>query len=707
MRANRRVLLSMAALATILIAPTAAWSADPAPTGPAASASVPGPDGSTTPSATPAGDATAPTDSPAPAAPAQSAGAAEALGVRDGADGVTPGQNGTDAGLVGNGGDGAPGAPGQPGGKGGAGGVLYGNGGKGGAGGAGSPGSAPEAGTGSGGQGLAGTAGSSGGAGQRGPAGAPGAPGTAGAPGGAGGEARSIFGKGGPGGAGGSGGPGGDGQSGGPGGPGGRGGAGRHVEGAVPQVDPGAGGVGGQGGPGGAPGSGGPAGSGGAAGKSGMFGAPGEPGTPGADGSQGRDGTTGPAGSAGVSGLTTGNTLVGGQQFTCGLVDGGATACWGRNNVGQLGNAEQTLTEEPTHTPTTVTALDGGAPDRTAVGLTAGQNHVCALVADASVRCWGDNQFGQLGRPAEQTPTGFDATPAIVPGLSDARVLALTAGDFHTCALLATGAVSCWGYNWFGQLGTAQHNLSHTPNPVPTLVPALDGTPGHTARAVMASGYHTCAVLTSGEVGCWGWNASGQAGENGATSTQNANPGMTTVAGLDADDPAVALTGGRQHTCAATAAGAVWCWGDNQYGQLGSAKGNGKDTAQPTPIQVAGLSGDNRVTALSAGEFHTCATMAAGGARCWGINLFGQLGAAKNSGSQKPNPKPVKVAGLGSDPVVALAAGAAHTCAMADGGVLRCWGTNAHGELGSSGGLRKAAPHPKAAAIRGVVGREP
>ena len=426
----------------------------------------------------------------------------------------------------------------------------------------------------------------------------------------------------------------------------------------------------------------------------------------GAAGTAGRDGAAGPAGSSGVSGVTTGNTLVGGQQFTCGLLASGATQCWGRNSSGQLGNPEQTLTEEPTATPTTVSGLDGGAPDRTAIGLAAGQSHVCALVADSSVRCWGDNQFGQLGRLPAQTPDGFDSTPAAVPGLDgSAKVVALTAGDFHTCALLSSGAVSCWGYNWFGQLGTTVNNLSHTPNPVPTLVPALDGTTGRTARAVVATGYHTCAVLSSGSVGCWGWNASGQAGENGAMGTQNANPALTTVNGLPGDDRAVALSGGRQHTCAVTASGAVACWGDNQFGQLGSAQDNGEEKPHPVATKVAGLSGATRVIAVNAGEFHTCAVLASDGVRCWGINLFGQLGATVNSGSERPNPRPVKVAGLGTESVTALAAGAAHTCAMSEGGTLRCWGTNAHGELGNRADLNKSVAHPKAAAVRGVVGR--
>ena len=191
--------------------------------------------------------------------------------------------------------------------------------------------------------------------------------------------------------------------------------------------------------------------------------------------------------------------------------------------------------------------------------------------------------------------------------------------------------------------------------------PPLGGS-GITAVSV---GYdHTC-VLKFGGVWCWGANDSGQLG-NGSN-TDSSVP--VEVSGLGSGITAVSA--GRGYTCALTTGGGAWCWGDNDDGQLG----NGSNTDSNVPVKVSGL--DSGISAISAGNLHTCALTTGGGVRCWGYNHNGGLGNGSNTDSNVP----VEVSRLGSG-VSAISTGIDHTCALATGGGVWCWGGNFYGQLG-------------------------
>ncbi|HVZ53335.1 MAG TPA: Ig-like domain repeat protein [Pseudolabrys sp.] len=266
-------------------------------------------------------------------------------------------------------------------------------------------------------------------------------------------------------------------------------------------------------------------------------------------------------------------------------------------------------------------------------------------------------------------------------------------GDQHSCALTAAGGVQCWGENNYGQLGNNSNSGTAAPNPTPADVTGL--TSG--VVAVAAGGNHTCALTSAGGAQCWGDNYFGQLGTATNNSTSNPNPAPADVTGLTSG--VVALATGTYHTCALTSAGGVKCWGWNISGELGTSTNIGNGNANPTPADVPGLT--SGVVAIAAGANHTCALTSAGGVQCWGENNYGQLGASANSGTTTPSPTPADVPGLTSG-VVAIAAGANHTCALTSAGGVQCWGENNYGQLGVSTNSGTTNPNPTPAGVTGL-----
>lgn len=318
-----------------------------------------------------------------------------------------------------------------------------------------------------------------------------------------------------------------------------------------------------------------------------------------------------------VAGLATGIVAISsGSLHTCALTTGGEALCWGQAN-GQLGTGAATNT--PSATPAPVCADAACAtPLAGIVAIAASSSHTCAVTSDATVKCWGDNEDGQLG---DGTQTASD-TPVDVVGITTAT--AITTGESHSCALTSAGAAVCWGSNGEGQIGDdrACGRRCSAPSPVAGLDSGV--------ASISAGGLHTCALLDDGTVRCWGFNFGGQSGD-GTSANIRVTP--VPVSGLS-DILAISANGSfRGHTCAITAAGGVACWGDNANGQLG----DGTTVDRAVPVAVAGLSGP--VVALSSGDAHACAIVQDGRVLCWGHNGAGQLG----DGTQTERHLPVAV----------------------------------------------------------------
>ncbi len=262
-----------------------------------------------------------------------------------------------------------------------------------------------------------------------------------------------------------------------------------------------------------------------------------------------------------------------GEAHTCALTTGGGVKCWGFNHAGQLGYG--TINNRPNPTPVEVEALSSGV-----AAIAASYHYTCALTTGGGVKCWGINNVGQLGDSI--AIDNSSPTPVDVVGLSSG-VAAIAAGDFHICVLTTDGGVKCWGQNNSGQLGNGiSSGQPGTPyyddgsSATPTDVESLS----NGVAAIAAGESHTCALTTGSGVKCWGYNRSGQLGDGSIIH----RPTPVDVLALSSGVTAIAV--GEVHTCALTTVGGVKCWGSNYYGQLG----NGSTTDYPTPVEVPALS---------------------------------------------------------------------------------------------------------------------
>jgi uncharacterized protein (TIGR03437 family) len=334
-----------------------------------------------------------------------------------------------------------------------------------------------------------------------------------------------------------------------------------------------------------------------------------------------------------VSGLSSGAVgITAGQDFTCALMKGGTVMCWGVNTSGNLGNGTTTDSDVPVQ----VKDAAGTGPMTGVVAISAGQYHVCAVTSVGAVLCWGDNAEGELGPEQVAFRTGL---PYQVTGIP-ADIVDVAGGSYFTCALTSKGAEWCWGSSGDGQLG-AGPNL---PNENPVAVLDAAGTAPLSGVASIATGFaDACAVTNSGSVLCWGSNQDGEVGNNNNIQVNIPVP-VLNLAGTSQLSGISAVTAGENDACALTTADGVLCWGTSFNGDLGDGTGHQAEI----PVQVAGLA--SGVTEIASGYHHNCAILSNGGVMCWGFNINGQLG----NGNTNDELTPVAVVGVGGTGLLKL-----------------------------------------------------
>ena len=366
--------------------------------------------------------------------------------------------------------------------------------------------------------------------------------------------------------------------------------------------------------------------------------------------------------------------IAAGGDHSCAVLDNGGVRCWGRNDSGELGLGHtQNVGDDEAASVGPLIAL--GAP---AVAVAVGGAHSCALSASGEVRCWGRNAHGQLGY-GHTLAIGDDETPAALgPVQLGAPAIAVAAGGEHTCALTSAGAVRCWGLGVDGQLGYGSpHDVGNDELPKT----AGDVPLGGAASQIVAGRDHTCALLGSGKVRCWGRGLWGQLGYG---NSQNIGDGEPASAGGDValGAAAVELAAGWYHTCARLSTGSVRCWGYGAVGQLGLAETQGVgDDELPVskPVIALGASAAH----ISAGLFHTCVRTTAGGVRCFGYGESGRLGYANlQTIGDDEHPLIAGDVSVGGS-VTQIALGTAHSCALTTAGKVVCWGDASQGQLGA------------------------
>lgn len=324
--------------------------------------------------------------------------------------------------------------------------------------------------------------------------------------------------------------------------------------------------------------------------------------------------------------------LAAGPGITCALLSDGSLKCWGEGGYGQLGygNTKNIGDDElPSSVgPVSVTTAAGV----TVKSVAAGVLHTCALLSDGSVKCWGSGccdgystSVGDNELPSSVGPLGMGAPPGL-------RVRELAANGLYTCALFESGTVKCWGHNDFGQLGYGNANAVASPASIGFV--RISANPGVRVTQLVAGYEHVCVLLSDSSVKCWGHNNYGQLGYgNTANVGDNELPSsarpvaITTAPGVRV----TALAAGAHHTCALLSNDTVKCWGLNSRGQLGYGNTqNIGDNELPSSVGPVSITGAPSVSVktLVLGDYHSCALLSDSSLKCWGENALGQLGYA-------------------------------------------------------------------------------
>lgn len=361
---------------------------------------------------------------------------------------------------------------------------------------------------------------------------------------------------------------------------------------------------------------------------------------------------------------------------TCAIVESGKVYCWGENTSGELGYGN-TLEVGKTILPKNMGPLEIGEKVK---DITVSLRSICVLLESARVKCWGTGYGGASGYGQTFTWTK-DKKPINIPYLNvGGLVNNITSGLAHICALLENGEVRCWGGNYRGQLGYGHINLIGD-NEVPSDVGSVPL--GEKAVQISLGYEHSCALLESGGLKCWGFNDMAQLGYNNTSNVGDYKP-IDNLDSINFELPPVQVSLGYKHSCALFPNHKIKCWGLNYYGQLGLGKNDWtiKNTSTLPYIDVG-----EDVKSVHVVDNRTCVTLMSNQLKCWGDNRSSLLGQAQVIYLGDDESITAEAPIVPGAPAIYLTAGHHSTCAVDASGKARCWGENKNQKLSPSSDL--------------------
>jgi alpha-tubulin suppressor-like RCC1 family protein len=423
--------------------------------------------------------------------------------------------------------------------------------------------------------------------------------------------------------------------------------------------------------------------------------------------------------------------LVLGDSHACAMTDAGLTYCWGNDTDGQLGDGG---TSADKSSPSAVDTSNVSLPERF-VDLSAGQNTFCGLTNRGKLYCWGIDDDYELGNgvPAADSsiPVAVDNSTIGVdkyftqlqmqchdvyaltghsrligwgngnPTLAeldlsaivgDSGLYLLSGGCSHECLITGEGPAYCLGSNTFGQLGDGA-GPADSSTPVAVVTTQMSGSKLY--RHLSKNGLrHQCGIAADGRGYCWGHDSDGQVGDGGAVGSDITYPLPLDTTNMTGSTRFIQISAGYWHSCGVAADGKAYCWGSNEYGNLGD---NNYPTDSPSPVAVdpVNINGETAFLMVSSAVDSSCGLTVDNKVYCWGDDYHGQLGNGDAQNDLAPAPIPVDVSNNPADcqGFVWLAPDVYTICGLCANGRVYCWGHDNHGQLGDGGAIIDSDSH--------------
>ncbi len=326
-------------------------------------------------------------------------------------------------------------------------------------------------------------------------------------------------------------------------------------------------------------------------------------------------------------------------------------------------------------------------PDETIISVSLGTHHSSALTSSGRVFTWGRNDYGQLGDGTimqRTVPTEITSRFNLAAGET---IVSISLEYAHSSALTSSGRMFTWGWNSSGQLGDGTTTNRSTPTDI---TDQFDLAAGETVVSVSLGDSHSSALTSSGRMFTWGWNSSGQLGDETTTSRTTPTE-ITHHFDLEAGETIVSISLGYAHSSALTSSGRMFTWGDNGYGQLG----DGTESYRHTPTEVTDqfdLVAGETIASISLGSWHSSALTSSGSVFTWGYNGDGQLGDGTTTWRTTPTEMTHQFNLAAGETIVNVSSGGEHTSALTSQGRAFTWGYNSYGQLGDDTTTDKSTP---------------